>query len=112
LRTSSISISRSLFKPMLRKNSTTGFSFSSTFNVSTYHVPLTHQMLDKLYIYEITEKSLKHFENNMTFIAVITLWELLTNCQTLTFIMNSSDKLSWLPTDFISCQGWAMMITW
>jgi hypothetical protein len=27
--------------------------------------------------------------------AVITLWELLTKCQTIAFITNSSDKLPW-----------------
>jgi len=31
--------------------------------------------------------------------AVVTLWELLTKCQTITFIMNSSEELPWLPTE-------------
>jgi len=34
----------------------------------------------------------------------ITLWVLVTKFQTITFIMNSIDKLSSLPADFISSQ--------
>ncbi len=49
----------------------------------------------------------KHqFEGNMTMNAVITLWELLTKCQTIIFIMNSSEELPWLPTDFVSSWQW------
>jgi hypothetical protein len=54
---------------------------------------------------EIAEKFLEqHIEDNMTMCAVITLWELLKNCQYVTFIMNASDKLPLLPTDSISCR--------
>jgi len=35
----------------------------------------------------------------MTRSAVITFWESLTTCQTVTFIKNSSDELPWLPSD-------------
>jgi hypothetical protein len=31
---------------------------------------------------------------------------LLTKWQTITFITNGSDKLPWLPTEFISSQQW------
>jgi hypothetical protein len=41
--------------------------------------------------------------------AVITSWESLTKCQTITFIMNSSDELQWLPSDFISSQQWVQI---
>jgi hypothetical protein len=34
-------------------------------------------------------------------IAGITLWELLTKIKTITFIMNSSDELLWLPNDYL-----------
>ncbi len=43
---------------------------------------------------------------NTTMSAVITSWELLTKWQTITFITNGSDKLPWLPTEFISSQQW------
>jgi hypothetical protein len=46
----------------------------------------------------------------MTMSAVITLWELLTKCQTITSIINGSDKLPWLPTDFIT-SGWWVQIS-
>jgi hypothetical protein len=42
----------------------------------------------------------------MTMSSVITLWELLIKCQTISFITNSSDKQPWLPTDFISSWQW------
>ncbi len=45
--------------------------------------------------------------SNMTSISmVITLWVSLTMYQTITFIMNSSDKLPWLSTDVISSWLW------
>jgi len=44
--------------------------------------------------------------------SVITLWELLTKCQTVIFIMNSSDELSCLPTDFISTWWWVKIRIW
>jgi hypothetical protein len=48
-----------------------------------------------LQIHEIAEKSPQQgFEGNMKMSAVITLQELLTQCQTITFIMNCSDKLA------------------
>jgi len=50
------------------------------------------------YIYEIAEKSLQLLEANMTMSAVITLRELVREFPTITFIMNSSDKLPWIPT--------------
>ncbi len=43
---------------------------------------------------------------NTTMSAVITSWESLTKWQTITFITNGSDKLPWLPTEFISSQQW------
>jgi hypothetical protein len=62
---------------------------------------------DTLHIYDTAEKSpQQQFEGNMTMSAVITLWELLTKCQTTTLIMNNSDKLTWLPTGFITSQQW------
>jgi hypothetical protein len=61
-----------------------------------------------LYIYEIAEVSpQQQSEGNTTVHAVITLWESLTECQTIiTFIKNSSAEMSWLPTDFTSYQQW------
>jgi hypothetical protein len=51
-----------------------------------------------IYIYEIAEKSWQQpFQGNTTKSAVVTLWELLTKCQIIIFIMNNSDKLPWLP---------------
>jgi hypothetical protein len=48
------------------------------------------------YICGITEKSpQQHFEGNTTKTTVITLWEVLTKCQTATFIINSNDELLW-----------------
>jgi hypothetical protein len=45
------------------------------------------------HIYQIAEKSSQQqFEGNMTMNPVLTLWELLTKCQTATFITNSSDS--------------------
>jgi hypothetical protein len=60
-------------------------------------------MEKKTYIYDNGDTSPKQqFEANMTKNAVITLWELLRKCQGITFIMNSSNKLPWPPTDFSS----------
>jgi hypothetical protein len=42
---------------------------------------------------------------------VITLWVSLAKYQTITFIVNSSDELPWLPIDFISTQQWAPKVT-
>jgi hypothetical protein len=42
----------------------------------------------------------------MTMGAVITLWESLKKCQTITFIMNSIAELPWPPTNFISSRQW------
>ncbi len=51
-----------------------------------------------IYIYEIAENSWQQpFQGNTTKSAVVTLWELLTKCQMIIFIMNNSDKLPWLP---------------
>jgi hypothetical protein len=50
------------------------------------------------HIYEIAEKSLQIFfeGNNMMMNAVITFWESVTKCQTITFFTtHSNDKLSW-----------------
>ncbi len=44
--------------------------------------------------------------------SVITLWELLTKCQTVIFIMNSSHELSCLPSNFISTWWWVKIRTW
>jgi hypothetical protein len=41
----------------------------------------------------------------MTMYAIITLWELLTKCQTIALITNSSDKLPWLLTSSAPDQG-------
>jgi hypothetical protein len=70
----------------------------------------THSQLG-LCSYEVVEKSPRQqFEGNTTTSAVITLWELLTKCHTVTFITNSSDELPWLlPTDFIS--SWHQLLT-
>jgi hypothetical protein len=58
------------------------------------------------HIYEIAEKSPQHqFEGNRTISAVITLCETHKESD-LTSITNSSDKLPWLPTDFISSWKW------
>jgi len=54
----------------------------------------------------------QQFDGNMRTSAVITSWELLTKCQTITFIMNSSDELQWLPIDFISSQQWVQISIW
>ncbi len=57
----------------------------------------------------MSEKSAQQqFEGNMSMRAVRGLWELLTKCQTITLIMNSSDQLPWLPIDFISPQQWVL----
>ncbi len=83
-------------------------------NVGTSRCPLLHHTVGHplaampnkniIHNYEIAEKSPKHqLEANMTENAVITLWELLSKCQTITFfITNSIDELPWLHTDFIS----------
>jgi len=64
-----------------------------------------HQPL--IYNYEIAEKSpQQRLQDNMIMSAARTLWESLIKCQTITFITNSSDKLQWLPTDFISSWWW------
>jgi hypothetical protein len=58
-------------------------------------------------INETAEKSPhRHFGGNVTRSAVITFWESLTTCQTVTFLKNSSDELPWLPSDFISSWWW------
>jgi hypothetical protein len=44
--------------------------------------------------------------------SIITLWELLTKCQTVIFIMYSSDELPCLPTDFISTWWWVKIRIW
>jgi hypothetical protein len=46
-------------------------------------------------------------EISMTMDVVITLWESLTKCQTINFIMNNIDSLPWLPiADHISSRQW------
>ncbi len=45
-----------------------------------------------------------NYKEKMTMSAVITFWELLKKCQTITSIANSSDKMPWLSTTFISSQ--------
>ncbi len=52
------------------------------------------------------EISTTTIKGNMTMSEVITSWESLTKWQTITFITNSSDKLPWLPNEFISSQQW------
>jgi hypothetical protein len=44
--------------------------------------------------------------NNTRMSAVITLWVSLTKWPTITFVMNGSDGLPWLPKVFISSQQW------
>jgi hypothetical protein len=62
---------------------------------------------ERRYISEVAEKSSQQqFGFTMTMSSVITLWELLIKCQTITFITNSSDKQPWLPTDFIRSWQW------
>jgi hypothetical protein len=85
--------------------------FYNSKTIRTWHFKvqgdITMIAFDTLHIYDTAEKSpQQQFEGNMTMSAVITLWELLTKCQTTTFIMNNSDKLTWLPTDFITSQQW------
>jgi hypothetical protein len=48
----------------------------------------------------------QNLEGDMTTNAVITLWVLFTKHQTITLIMNNSDKLQWLPTEFINFWQW------
>jgi hypothetical protein len=68
--------------------------------------PLHSQVNSPAYIYEIAEKTpQKQFEGNIMMNAVITLWELLTKCQTITSITYGSDKLPWLPTDSSACDS-------
>jgi hypothetical protein len=56
----------------------------------------------KIYVHKIAE----NFHNNLKDNSCdITLWELLTKCETITCITNSSDELSWLPIAFISLFG-------
>jgi len=59
-------------------------------------------MLTEKHIYEIAKKFPQHLKDPMTMSAVITLWELLTEYQTMACIMDNSGKLTWLPMDFIS----------
>jgi hypothetical protein len=47
-------------------------------------------------LFEIPKGNPQHFDDNTTMNTVITLWELLPKCQTITFIMNSNCKLPWL----------------
>jgi len=65
-------------------------------------------MRDWLHIYDIAEKSpQQQIEGYKLMSGVITLWESLTKWQTIIiFIMNGSDELPQLPTDFISSQHW------
>ncbi len=64
------------------------------------------QVNSPAYIYEIAEKTpQKQFEGNIMMNAVVTLWDLLTKCQTITSITHGSDKLSWLPTDSSACDS-------
>jgi hypothetical protein len=57
-------------------------------------------------LWNYRETLLQQREDNTTISPVLTYWEFLTKHQTITFFMNSSDKLPRLPSDIISSQQW------
>jgi hypothetical protein len=59
-----------------------------------------------VYLWIANKSQQQQSECNMTISAVITLSVWHARYQTGTFITHSSDKLPWLPTDFISSQRW------
>ncbi len=86
-------------------------SFSSfTSNISSNKVMASSILKTKSNLqwdrWSCREISTTTIKGNTTMSAVITSWEPLTKWQTITFITNGSDKLPWLPTEFISSQQW------
>lgn len=98
---------QSLFKPL--GQSPKSCHFSCVHHRAPQNVTLTLKGLTtyshsstRNHINEIEEKTpQQHFEVSTKTFMAITFWESLKTC---TFIMNSSNELPWLPTDFISFQ--------